>query len=537
VPVPLAGPNPTGDNHILNASRERLALHSHLEMEDAGESFPLETVSLRPASDAAHGHESEIGVSPLSSIHPAHGADGADGADGAGEHGEVEIFRGRSNESTSSTLYPKNIAQTATPDPPSTRLYHSKIILVLVLFYAALAVIPWVITVILTFRPITTNRYGASASDSVGDGLHLQILVSERWYHAMRIIQAVAAVLTIPVASAVCANAAVVFVQRKTKGTPLSIRQVMVLADRGWADPKTYAICLTAWDRYGSRFLLLAMLLNILGVMIYPLQQGFLSSQTIKTVVFPQQVFNLLDIPNQWPKYPIDPDSDLIVVLTRKALATSSYFDQQGQLWPGAGETCNALDHPSLNSPSYCSEGMTFSSMFDDGTNVQDPFLAELPSGFNTGLIQQFMPRINSTATYESISESDYPVACSQLPSGSFFVQYSNTTTATNDSCASSWDIQACMPANMTESPWKSTRNRQDFSEELYLNITISGCDDTFWGLGGNITLYRVTVNTTAGYFELPNYMNNGQAGPLLENDPTDLCGSDCDGQGLGDIS
>lgn len=39
---------------------------------------------------------------------------------------------------------------------------------------------------------------------------------------------------------------------------------------------------------------------------------------------------------------------------------------------------------------------------------------------------------------------------------------------------------------------------------------------------------YKVTVNTTAGYFELPNIMNNQTVGPLLVNDPNDLCDSDC---------
>lgn len=42
---------------------------------------------------------------------------------------------------------------------------------------------------------------------------------------------------------------------------------------------------------------------------------------------------------------------------------------------------------------------------------------------------------------------------------------------------------------------------------------------------------YRVTLNTTAGYFEVPNYMNNNLPGPLLAIDPLDACGSDCASQ------
>ena len=85
------------------------------------------------------------------------------------------------------------------------------------------------------------------------------------------------------------------------------------------------------------------------------------------------------------------------------------------------------------------------------------------------------------------------------------------------------------MPADLTQSPWKTTRARQDFSEELYINIT-----GGFNQPGG---FYRVTVKTTAGYFELPNYMNNLAPGPLLEQAPDYLCGSDCESEGENRLS
>lgn len=37
-----------------------------------------------------------------------------------------------------------------------------------------------------------------------------------------------------------------------------------------------------------------------------------------------------------------------------------------------------------------------------------------------------------------------------------------------------------------------------------------------------------MTVNTTAGYFELPNYLNGKVAGFLLKEDPNTMCGDDC---------
>jgi len=79
---------------------------------------------------------------------------------------------------------------------------------------------------------------------------------------------------------------------------------------------------------------------------------------------------------------------------------------------------------------------------------------------------------------------------------------------------------------------------RQDFSETLYLNISIvafgkTDPDDP----QANGGIYKLTVNTTAGYFELPNYMNGQQAGPLVEGNPNDYCGLDCAPRGYDNAS
>ena len=89
------------------------------------------------------------------------------------------------------------------------------------------------------------------------------------------------------------------------------------------------------------------------------------------------------------------------------------------------------------------------------------------------------------------------------------------------------------MPADLRQSPWRSTRDRQDFSEELYINVTMMGYT-ILPAIPAGGSLYRLTVNTTAGYFELLNYMNGGVVGPLLAKDPNNLCGADCETEGLG---
>ena len=431
--------------------------------------------------------------------------------------------------------------------PPSTTLHRSVYVLILVLLYMSMAVFAWVVTCILTFRPITARHYGAWIVNDDNNGYgwvstkHIPSLfiMNETWYRAARVLQSVVSVLTIPLTSAVCSSAAVIFVQQNHKSFGLSIRQVMTLADKGWIDPATYArtfLKSKGWKRYGSSFLLLAMLLNILGGVISPLQEGFLSTKTIKIPTRPQKIMNLLDIPDQWAaaNEEYSYDYNLIVVMTRSALTSATNTQPQALLWQGAGFTCDTmeiLDKAANGSsdggiPSSCGTGATFGNL----STLIDPFLAELPSGYNTGLIRQFIPRINSTARYEVVSAAEYPTNCNAIP-GAFFVEYGNVITA-ND-YTEAWSLQACMPADLRQSPWRSTRDRQDFSEELYINVS------QIAHFGEQPTppshfLYRVAVNTTAGYFELPNYTNGGVTGPLLALDPNNLCGTDCETEGDG---
>ena len=56
------------------------------------------------------------------------------------------------------------------------------------------------------------------------------------------------------------------------------------------------------------------------------------------------------------------------------------------------------------------------------------------------------------------------------------------------------------MPANLTKSPWRATRKRQDFIEDLYLNISLDAAD----GMYGSTTpqerggLFKISLATTA---------------------------------------
>ena len=427
----------------------------------------------------------------------------------------------------------------------STRLHRSAYMIIFTLLYIGLGVFAWVMTCILVFRPITANHYGVwtlNTNDSNGYGnsawttqiaLYAQ---NVNWFRAARVVQAIVSVLTIPLTSALCSSAAVIFVQNH-QGSFISMRQVMALADNGWTDPAMYfRLFLTSkgFKLYGTNFLLIAIVLNILGGIISPLQEVFLSTSIIQTPTWPQPVLYLVDIPDQVAAAKSDgngKDINLVTMLTRNALMSTTTTDQQALLWQGSNISCDPVSSDTgIEDKDNCLTKGTLGNM----SSLTDPFLAQLPNGYSTGLISQFIPRINSTARYEIIPESEYPTGCGNRP-GAFFIDYSNSSIYYGSEPVF-WGLQACMPYNMTEPPWKSTRARQDFSEQLYLNITMNGLSSALpkeTPHSPGMVFCKVTVNTTAGYFELPNIKNNLTAGPLLVDDPNNHCGSDCESEGI----
>ncbi|KAL3472135.1 hypothetical protein BJX99DRAFT_249860 [Aspergillus californicus] len=303
---------------------------------------------------------------------------------------------------------------------------------------------------------------------------------TERLYRATRIIKAIASVLSLPLTSAICASAAVIFMQ-----------------------PTYWRTYLMQWSRYGSSFLLFALLVSLLGLIIAPIQSIFLGSQAVKMPTEIQDIKILWDLSTQLlevAKYS-GRDSNLVTIMTRAALANATTDETHAQLWPGANVTCDLFSNKRYSNNVCSRQGATFENI----SGYPDPFVAQLTSNFHTGLLQQFLPRINSTTQFQPIDEADFSDNCDQILDAFF----------------------ACMPANLTESPWKATRDRHDFSEELYIDVTLDG-----YPIGEfDRALYKITLSTTTGYFELPNYMNAGAPGFLLDKDPAELCDDRCENQ------
>lgn len=386
----------------------------------------------------------------------------------------------------------------------SATLHRSGLILFITVLFAALAVYSWVILAILSVRPFSARSWQENTS-SKSRSKNLGWSYDASLYRSARVIQSILAVVILPWTSAVCAHAAVIYMQHQKDSMGLTMRQVMALADRRWLDISWLSDAFGGtWKQNGSSLLILAIILHFLGAIIYPIQSIVVNPKIIHVPISVNDMGSVGDLAEQSDYYHSSSGTD--VLRTRAALLNADVHTFQPQLWQ------RMQDQPLSN--------------FKNFSAMTDPFYAQIPHGFHTGVLQQFAMRINSSATSRSIQAEEFPSGCSQDFSG-FFANYSSLYM--DGSSQETWTVIACMPNVTSKSPWVETRNRQDFSELLYLNVSVQ--DESIERTPAGGALYEINLRTTAGYFELPNFMNNGTPGPLLESDPTPNCGTNCETQ------
>lgn len=158
--------------------------------------------------------------------------------------------------------------------------------------------------------------------------------IIRRRYEAARVIQSFVAIITIPLTSAVCANAAVIFAQKHTPSNGLTLRQLLVLADESWANPAKWPRIVVHWRRYASGFFLAAVLLNILGAILVPASQAFLSLESIHGHDGSDQINYLFDLADLEHVEGLSVDNNRVALLTRNALGAvyTAIFQPQAQL-------------------------------------------------------------------------------------------------------------------------------------------------------------------------------------------------------------
>ncbi|RMY70120.1 hypothetical protein D0863_05997 [Hortaea werneckii] len=121
------------------------------------------------------------------------------------------------------------------------------------------------------------------------------------------------------------------------------------------------------------------------------------------------------------------------------------------------------------------------------------------------GVVRQFIPRFNVSISRENITGQGMPKECNEDQPGVFYVKYASEAKDDEKRMVGDWALEACMPANQERSPWRATRSRQDFTETLYLNLRSDSPYIADSGVPAKIAgyhVFKITLNTTAGYFE-----------------------------------
>ena len=249
----------------------------------------------------------------------------------------------------------------------------------------------------------------------------------------------------------------------------------------------------------------------MIGFAIAPLQQYYIGQESFKfqTVSSPglQGGTDVIDV--------FDPngsdDIQLLIALLRSELASISTHDFQSDLWQEGTLHCSPNVSSEFQVPEQCHEGGT---TFANINSLLGTYIAQLPSGYQTGLMTQFMPRMNSSVSYTNVSEAEFPPNCDTLP-GAYYTNFIYNKTVLN--------LKVCMPNGGNFSRWKATRDRQDISETMFLHAGYGNSrNPVTMNLNPANATFKLVVNTTLGYFELPNYNNSGIAGPLLAKNPFD---------------
>lgn len=189
--------------------------------------------------------------------------------------------------------------------------------------------------------------------------------------------------------------------------------------------------------------------------------------------------------------------------------------DKQPYLW--------SFDQGGLSITSV-DANITNPSSFDDIPKEQ--FLATFPVGTDTGVLRSLALRLNMSVSCALVPQSDFPSTCpGDYPLSNTFSNINTSTSAPfGDLNHPRYRARICAPGNMGLSPWKDTPDRQDISEELWLDYqrTPSPGDGGVWGItdGGSNYTQHCYGNSTLGYFELPGYWNGHVAGPLFDKVP-----------------
>ena len=138
----------------------------------------------------------------------------------------------------------------------------------LLLCYVPFLILPWILVNIMVDRPPNLPSY----YNQRGEYGYWTVLGMVFWLVFVRVLNSIASVLVVPITSALLAQGAVVYTQRRKAEQKLNLAQTFALSDRGWADIPIL------WGVYrergnggnGSKYLMLAACLLALSKQAVP---------------------------------------------------------------------------------------------------------------------------------------------------------------------------------------------------------------------------------------------------------------------------
>ena len=141
--------------------------------------------------------------------------------------------RGKYPSTTLTALDKENLRRRLIKNNVAKPLSRRKLGVWLVLLYGSIAVLSWSITCVLCYHPIGIPTY----EDQRGNYSMVQYQRSDGWRRAAAVGNQMVDAVGIPITSAICARAAAAYCQRKsnTGTSSLTLRQMLVVADRGWS--------------------------------------------------------------------------------------------------------------------------------------------------------------------------------------------------------------------------------------------------------------------------------------------------------------
>jgi|SRR5690242_7224699 len=285
------------------------------------------------------------------------------------------------------------------------------------------------------------------------------------WKTAVDVLNSMIALVTIPFLSAILAQAAVVYCQKRHVGQFLSLRDTFALADRAWTNPAELSRSIRSLmkrkeieTKTSGPFLLLAAALIMIGVIQQPLYQILVPMETIAVPSCSDTLFqynNENDTSCQDGTHGSYSELGLDIEPAQMAQIFHSTFlprvasdlavigldEEQNNIW---SDTMPSMSWYRSGLGPYGTKFRTLRSWlpsFIDNEIDPNPtfFVTSLRTNSTTGILREYLMNFNPSVQCKEIDKSSFPSPC---PGENPFVARLQKTTDT--------DIRVCVPGKLT---------------------------------------------------------------------------------------